>query len=125
MHSQYCMSGVEARCYFDFLMKTGTSRLRVAIGHFPIFKGIPSGDQVALKKLGGSLPKQLYLGSPGSVLEDNWLVIYMHPTSSFPIMGDIQLEGAWNLPLILAGENNDMTSSLKATLNSLAKICSD
>lgn len=38
------------------------------------------------------------------------------------MMGDIQLEVAWNLPLILAGENNDMTSSLKISLNSLAKI---
>lgn len=37
-------------------------------------------------------------------------------------MGDIQLEVAWNLPLILAGENNDMILSLKVSPNSLARL---
>lgn len=37
-------------------------------------------------------------------------------------MGHIHLEVVWDLPLILAGVNNDMTSSLKVDLNSLAEI---
>ena len=45
------------------------------------------------------------------------------PPPVLPVTGNVQLEEvAWNLPLILAGVNTDMTLSLKASLNILAKI---
>lgn len=50
-------------------------------------KEIPSGGEVALQQLGRSLAKQLCLGSQGSVMEDNWLIIYMHFTSDFSCDG--------------------------------------